>query len=130
MVVLLAHWCPHCNAEIPVLNEWRDSGEIPDGLNIVGVSTGASADAPNFPPDSGSSTRTGSGQCSPTTPARRRLTATGDGRVRRHVVPDPGVRRRQRDWSSAPVGEVPIEVIAPIAELVDELDPASSAAHD
>ncbi len=51
MVVLLAHWCPHCNAEIPVLNEWRDSGEIPDGLNIVGVSTGASADAPNFPPD-------------------------------------------------------------------------------
>ena len=32
MVVFLAHWCPHCNAEIPVLNEWRDSGEIPDGL--------------------------------------------------------------------------------------------------
>ena len=51
MVVLLAHWCPHCNAEIPVLNEWRDSGEIPDGLNIVGVSTGSSPDAPNFPPD-------------------------------------------------------------------------------
>ena len=51
MVVLLAHWCPHCNAEIPVLNEWRDSGEIPDGLNVVGVSTGVSADAPNYPPD-------------------------------------------------------------------------------
>jgi cytochrome c biogenesis protein CcmG/thiol:disulfide interchange protein DsbE len=51
MVVLLAHWCPHCNAEIPVLNEWRDSRQIPDGLNIVGVSTGASADAPHFPPD-------------------------------------------------------------------------------
>lgn len=51
MVVLLAHWCPHCNAEIPMLNEWRDSGEIPDGLNIVGVSTGSSPDAPHFPPD-------------------------------------------------------------------------------
>jgi thiol-disulfide isomerase/thioredoxin len=51
MVVLLAHWCPHCNNEIPVLNEWRDSGEIPDGLNIVGVSTGVSSDAPNYPPD-------------------------------------------------------------------------------
>ncbi|HET9667642.1 MAG TPA: TlpA disulfide reductase family protein [Desertimonas sp.] len=51
MVVLLAHWCPHCNAEIPVLNEWRDSGGVPDGLNIVGVSTGASPDAPNYPPD-------------------------------------------------------------------------------
>ena len=51
MVVLLAHWCPHCNAEIPVLNEWRDSGGVPEGLNIVGVSTGVSADAPNYPPD-------------------------------------------------------------------------------
>jgi thiol-disulfide isomerase/thioredoxin len=51
MVVLLAHWCPHCNAEIPVLNEWRDSGGVPDGLNIVGVSTGASPDLPNYPPD-------------------------------------------------------------------------------
>jgi thiol-disulfide isomerase/thioredoxin len=51
MVVLLAHWCPHCNAEIPVLNEWRDSGEIPDELNIVGVSTGVSSDRPNYPPD-------------------------------------------------------------------------------
>ena len=51
MVVLLAHWCPHCDAEIPVLDEWRDAGEIPDGLNIVGVSTGVSADAPNYPPD-------------------------------------------------------------------------------
>jgi cytochrome c biogenesis protein CcmG, thiol:disulfide interchange protein DsbE len=51
MVVLLAHWCPHCNEEIPVLNEWRDSGEIPEELNIVGVSTGISSDAPNYPPD-------------------------------------------------------------------------------
>jgi thiol-disulfide isomerase/thioredoxin len=51
MIVLLAHWCPHCNAEIPVLNDWRDSGEIPDGLDIVGVSTGVRADAPNYPPD-------------------------------------------------------------------------------
>lgn len=51
MVVLLAHWCPHCNAEIPVLNEWRDSGEVPDGLNIVGVSTAVSPDRPNYPPD-------------------------------------------------------------------------------
>lgn len=51
MVVLLAHWCPHCNDEIPVLNEWRDSGEIPEDLDIVGVSTGVSSDAPNYPPD-------------------------------------------------------------------------------
>jgi thiol-disulfide isomerase/thioredoxin len=50
MIVLLAHWCPHCNAEIPVLNDWRDSGDIPDGLDIVGISTGVAAEAPNYPP--------------------------------------------------------------------------------
>ncbi|MET0460112.1 MAG: hypothetical protein ABW195_12755, partial [Ilumatobacteraceae bacterium] len=29
MVVFLAHWCPHCNAEVPVLLEWEESGDIP-----------------------------------------------------------------------------------------------------
>jgi thiol-disulfide isomerase/thioredoxin len=51
MIALLAHWCPHCNNEIPVLNEWRDSGEIPEGLDIVGVSTGVDPSRPNYPPD-------------------------------------------------------------------------------
>ena len=51
MVVFLAHWCPHCNAEIPVLQQWEASGEIPDDLTIVGVSTAAREDAPNYPPD-------------------------------------------------------------------------------
>lgn len=51
MLVFLAHWCPHCNAEIPVLLEWRDAGSIPDELSIIGVSTGVRDDAPNFPPD-------------------------------------------------------------------------------
>jgi cytochrome c biogenesis protein CcmG, thiol:disulfide interchange protein DsbE len=50
MVVLLAHWCPHCNAEIPRLNEWRDAGNFPDGLNVVGVSTGIDPNRPNYPP--------------------------------------------------------------------------------
>lgn len=50
MVVFLAHWCPHCNNEIPVLNEWRDSGQIPADLRIVGVSTAVSDQRPNYPP--------------------------------------------------------------------------------
>ena len=50
MIVFLAHWCPHCNEEIPVLLEWRDSGAIPDDLQIVGVSTAVTAERPNFPP--------------------------------------------------------------------------------
>ena len=44
MVAFVAHWCPHCNDEIPVLNELRDEGAFPADLNIVGVSTAPRAD--------------------------------------------------------------------------------------
>ncbi len=50
MYVFLAHWCPHCNDEIPELIELRDSGEIPPNVNIVGVSTAVTPDRPNHPP--------------------------------------------------------------------------------
>ena len=50
MIVFLAHWCPHCNDEIPLLLEWRDSGEIPAELQIYGVSTAVSDERPNYPP--------------------------------------------------------------------------------
>lgn len=49
-LVFLAHWCPHCNAEIPVINELRDTGRIPDGVNVVAISTAYTPDRPNWPP--------------------------------------------------------------------------------
>lgn len=51
MVVFLAHWCSHCNAEIPVLNSLRDDDRIPDDVNVIGVSTALNPGQPNFPPD-------------------------------------------------------------------------------
>lgn len=50
LVVFLAHWCQFCNREIPVLNKWRESGEVPTGLRVVGVTTGSKADQANWPP--------------------------------------------------------------------------------
>jgi thiol-disulfide isomerase/thioredoxin len=50
MIVFLAHWCPHCNNEIPVLLEWRDSGQIPADLQVYGVSTAVDDERPNYPP--------------------------------------------------------------------------------
>ena len=50
MVVFLAHWCPHCNREIPVLNKWSESGEVPNGLRVIGITTGSKADQANWPP--------------------------------------------------------------------------------
>ena len=49
-LIFLAHWCPHCNDEIPVINTLRDEGRIPDGVDVVAVSTAVSPDRPNFPP--------------------------------------------------------------------------------
>lgn len=50
LVVFLAHWCPHCNREIPRLIQWQADGGVPAELRIVGVATAVGADAPNFPP--------------------------------------------------------------------------------
>jgi len=51
MVLVVAHWCPHCNAELPKINQLRDEGRIPDGVDVVAVSSGINPDRSNFPPD-------------------------------------------------------------------------------
>ncbi len=50
MLVFLAHWCPHCNREIPRLLEWQASGRVPDGLEIIAVTTAVDSNADNYPP--------------------------------------------------------------------------------
>jgi thiol-disulfide isomerase/thioredoxin len=49
LVVFLAHYCPHCQAEVPVLVEMAEDGAF-DGYRLVGVLTGTNPEAPNFPP--------------------------------------------------------------------------------
>ena len=50
MLVFLAHWCPHCQAEVPVLVKWSQSGLVPEGLDVIAITTGTDEAAPNFPP--------------------------------------------------------------------------------
>ncbi len=50
LVVFLAHWCPHCNDEIPELLALDAAGELPDGLDVIGVSTAVDPEADNYPP--------------------------------------------------------------------------------
>jgi thiol-disulfide isomerase/thioredoxin len=50
LLVFLAHWCPHCNEEIPELLAVEANGGIPDELQVIGVSTAVAADRPNYPP--------------------------------------------------------------------------------
>ena len=50
MVVFLAHWCPHCNDEIPELIALDEAGELPEGLDVIGVSTAVESSQENYPP--------------------------------------------------------------------------------
>jgi cytochrome c biogenesis protein CcmG/thiol:disulfide interchange protein DsbE len=48
-LVFLAHWCPHCQAEVPRLVSIGGGGRI-QGVDVVGVATGTSRTSPNYPP--------------------------------------------------------------------------------
>ena len=50
VVIFAAHWCPHCQKEIPLIQEWIDGGNLPDDVQVNLVSTGVKADQNNYPP--------------------------------------------------------------------------------
>jgi cytochrome c biogenesis protein CcmG, thiol:disulfide interchange protein DsbE len=50
MLVYLAHWCPHCNREVPELLQWKASGTVPADLQVVAVTTAVDPTRPNYPP--------------------------------------------------------------------------------
>lgn len=50
MLVYLAHWCSHCQAEVPVVQDWVEAGSLPDNVDLIAVSTNTSSARVNFPP--------------------------------------------------------------------------------
>ncbi len=52
IIVMLAHWCPHCQAELPLLVDWVDSGGLPEDVDIYGVTvlTNRLRDSSTWPP--------------------------------------------------------------------------------
>ncbi|MCU0261833.1 MAG: TlpA family protein disulfide reductase [Ilumatobacteraceae bacterium] len=50
LLVFVAHWCPHCQSEIPRLVELQADGRLPADLDVVAVSTATAPDRPNYPP--------------------------------------------------------------------------------
>lgn len=51
-IVFLAHWCPHCQAEVPRVQAWLDGGGGVDGVEIMSVSTSVNSARGNYPPSS------------------------------------------------------------------------------
>ncbi len=49
-IVFLAHWCGHCQAEVPRVQEWLDNGGGVDGVDMYSVSTSINSGQPNYPP--------------------------------------------------------------------------------
>jgi thiol-disulfide isomerase/thioredoxin len=50
LVMFVAHWCPHCQREVPLVVGWRADGTIPEDIDLVAVSTGVDPAYPNYPP--------------------------------------------------------------------------------
>lgn len=50
LLVFLAHWCPFCQEEVPLLVEWEDSGDMPLGVDVIAIATATDSARPNYPP--------------------------------------------------------------------------------
>lgn len=50
IVVFLAHWCSHCQAEVPEIQQWVDSGAVPDDVDLYSVTVFTDSLRPNWPP--------------------------------------------------------------------------------
>jgi cytochrome c biogenesis protein CcmG, thiol:disulfide interchange protein DsbE len=49
LVMFVAHWCPHCQREVPVVQDWVNGGGLPDGVRLVSVATANDSRRPNYP---------------------------------------------------------------------------------
>lgn len=51
IVLFLAHWCPHCQREVPVVQDWIEAGGLPEDVELVSVATAIDPSRSNYPPD-------------------------------------------------------------------------------
>lgn len=50
VVLFVAHWCPHCQAEVPRIVEHLAESPMPDDVELVTVSTGVEPGGSQYPP--------------------------------------------------------------------------------
>jgi len=50
VVMFVAHWCPHCQREVPALQAEFNKNGMPAGVQLFSVSTSVQEDAANYPP--------------------------------------------------------------------------------
>jgi len=52
LILFVAHWCPHCQREVPLIVDWLKRNGTPKGVGLYSVATSTSAQRPNYPPSS------------------------------------------------------------------------------
>jgi thiol-disulfide isomerase/thioredoxin len=50
VVLFIAHWCPHCQKEVPLIQKWLDQKGKPADVDLYAVSTGVVSGRSNYPP--------------------------------------------------------------------------------
>jgi thiol-disulfide isomerase/thioredoxin len=50
LIVFLAHWCPVCQEEVPLIQDWIDQGGLPEDVQVTAVATAVTSEKPNYPP--------------------------------------------------------------------------------
>ncbi len=50
VVMFLAHWCPHCQREVPKVQSWLDTNGMPPGVSLYAVPTATVEGRDNYPP--------------------------------------------------------------------------------
>jgi thiol-disulfide isomerase/thioredoxin len=50
ILLFLAHWCPHCQVEVPRVESWVTAGNLPDGVDLYAVASSIDPTRPNYPP--------------------------------------------------------------------------------
>ena len=50
LILFVAHWCPHCQKEVPLLTSYLKSHKLPAGVDLYTVATATTSTRPNYPP--------------------------------------------------------------------------------
>ncbi len=50
LIGFFAHWCPHCQREVPRVAQWLNENSLPNGVEVVAISTSVREGTPNYPP--------------------------------------------------------------------------------
>ena len=52
VIMFVAHWCPHCQREVPIVKQWLEDNPLPADVDFYTISTSISSTRENYPPSS------------------------------------------------------------------------------